>query len=60
MARTDVLLVPSVPVQLLADLVDFEPFGSPTAELVACRGVTESHMGQCYAATSAKKKNEKF
>jgi hypothetical protein len=40
-------------------LVDFEPFGSPTAELIACRGFTESHMGQCYAATMAKK-DEKF
>ena len=42
--RTDVLLVKSGPIGLLANLVNFEPLGGRTIELVAGRGVARSHI----------------
>ncbi len=45
MIRTNVLLVPSIPIRLLPDLVDLEPLGSGAVELVASRRVTCTHIG---------------
>lgn len=42
--RTDVLLVKSSPIRLLANLVNFEPLGGRTIERVAGRGVARSHI----------------
>ncbi len=42
--RTDVLHVKSGPIGLLANLVNFEPLGGRTIELVAGRGVACSHI----------------
>jgi hypothetical protein len=47
--RTDVPLVPGVPTWFLAQLVDFEPLGSGTIELVTGRGVARGHI--CHAWT---------
>jgi len=40
----DVLLVPSAPIWFFTDLVNFEPLGVGTIELVAGRGVAGSHI----------------
>ena len=47
--RTEDLLVPGITVRRLADLVNLEPLGRRTVELVACRGVTRSHISHHWA-----------
>jgi hypothetical protein len=61
MTRTDVLLVPSVPIRLLVNLVNFESLGSRAVELVAGVPCTDlSHKCICiFSATTGQEREKK-